>query len=221
MQYLDDNWYGLNWTTWISFLDRSSFQAFPTLPGVYRVKPVGSDELFYIGQTGRTLRERLRSLIRNTLQDSMPFNDPHTAAPSLWAWRDAAGITFEASATPTGLPGRQREGLESCLLWLYRLTKGESTACNHGRFHPRYHKSRNRGSGQRGGRLPPGQTNPAGGVSLRPLQLEGEPTSNNWMGLNWQELCKMTPRNVNTLLERKGIYRIIGDNLLYIGQTTN
>jgi hypothetical protein len=33
----------------------------------------------------------------------MPWNDPHTATPSLWAWQDAEGFEYECSA-PLGLP---------------------------------------------------------------------------------------------------------------------
>jgi hypothetical protein len=69
------------------------------LAGTYRVRAVNAQELFYVGETGRNLRERLSDLRRNTMKDKMPYNDPHTAAPSLWAWRDAEGIDFECSAT--------------------------------------------------------------------------------------------------------------------------
>ena len=69
--------------------DPSGFRVLPKCPGAYRVKPLGEDQLAYIGQTGRDLRERLRDLCLNTLKLEMPFNDPHTAAPSLWSWADA------------------------------------------------------------------------------------------------------------------------------------
>jgi hypothetical protein len=39
--------------------------------------------LAYIGQTGRSLRQRVCALVHGTLADAMPFNDPHTAAPRL------------------------------------------------------------------------------------------------------------------------------------------
>jgi predicted RNase H-like HicB family nuclease len=36
--------------------------------------------------------------LRQTLNrsDLMPWNDPHTAAPSLWAWQDAEGVRARA-----------------------------------------------------------------------------------------------------------------------------
>ncbi len=91
---MSSNWCNINWTPWNSFTDKERFKAFPNEPDFYRVRALERDELFYIGQTGRTLRERVRDLIRNCVQDDMPYNDPHTAGPSLWAWRDAEALIF-------------------------------------------------------------------------------------------------------------------------------
>jgi hypothetical protein len=114
----------------------------------------------------------------------MPFNDPHTAGPSLWAWRDAEGHQFECSAAPVDLDTRDRLGLEAWLLWQHRLEHG-STLCNFGRFHPHYSKSRDRKTQRRGGRLGHGAVNPAGGPTSTPLRLLGQPVSTDWMGLTW------------------------------------
>ena len=194
--------------------------SFPNEPGFYRVRALGRDELFYIGQTGRTLRERVRDLIRNSMKDDMPYNDPHTAGPSLWAWRDAEALIFEVSCSTSNMDTRERKGYEDYLLWRYHLEKGDSTLCNHGRFHPLYEKSRNRSSGFRGGRLKEG-LNSASGRSLEPLKrigISGEP---GWMGLSWisgGELLQLKP---STIPEKKGLYLILGEEMLYIGQSNN
>jgi hypothetical protein len=130
---------------------RDTFHSLPRTQGLYRVRPIGQDRLAYIGQTGRSLRERVRTLCLRTLDTDMPFNDPHTAAPNLWAWRQTEGWNYEASVTVCDLSAADRQALECNLLWQYRLKTGESTLANHGRFHPGYTKSRNRASGQRGG----------------------------------------------------------------------
>src|SRR5687768_4262545 len=128
MQYLSIDWEGLQWSPWLRFGEPGSvFRKLPAAPGVYRVRPAGGDLLAYVGQTGRSLRERLSSLSRHTLSPVMPFNDPHTAAPSLWAIRNAERVDFECSAAPADLPKRRREGLECYLLWRYRQERGEST----------------------------------------------------------------------------------------------
>ena len=142
----------MRWTDWVP-LDGGDFKALPTTAGIYRVRVQGQNQLAYIGQTGRNLRERLSDLRRNTLAKEMPFNDPHTAAPSLWAWRDAEGYEYECSAFTSGADAQRRQVLECWLLWQYRLEFGGSTLCNHGYFHPHYVKSKDRKSGFRGHRL--------------------------------------------------------------------
>jgi hypothetical protein len=49
----------------------------------------------YIGETRRTVHQRVNEL-RHTIKrkDLMPWNDPHTAAPSLRAWQDAEGFEY-------------------------------------------------------------------------------------------------------------------------------
>ncbi len=86
--FLDINWQALSWSPWVAFdADIPTFKQIPPEPGLYRIRPLGEDFLMYIGQTGRTLRQRLNELRHNVKKEEMPFNDPHTAAPSLWAWR--------------------------------------------------------------------------------------------------------------------------------------
>jgi hypothetical protein len=65
----------------------------PGRPGVYRVRRVGWSALDYLGQTGTgtmTLRKRI-SMLRGVYGPVMPYRDPHTAAPGLWALRHQAG----------------------------------------------------------------------------------------------------------------------------------
>jgi hypothetical protein len=73
------------WTGWLPFTaDNHEFQEILKEPGLYRIRPTGKDFLMYIGEIRRTLHQRLNEL-RHTLKrtDLMPWNDPHTAAPSL------------------------------------------------------------------------------------------------------------------------------------------
>jgi hypothetical protein len=162
-------------------------------------------------------------MIRNTMKDVMPFNDPHTVAPSLWAWKDAEGWDFECSVAEVNLSKENREGLECYLLWLYRLEKGESTLCNHGRFHRDYMKSKGSTSKFRGGRLQDSvPRNKSCGRSFQPLPFIGDPISQYFMGLPWSDFIDV--KLGGTFSTQRGVYRIKGaeDNaLLYIGQSTN
>jgi len=200
------------------------FRQLPTDSGVYRIRIVEEPYLAYIGQTGRNLRERVRTLALRTLDTLMPFNDPHTAAPNLWAWHDAKGYQFECSVASTHLSDAERQILECYLLWQYRLEKGESTLCNHGRFHQRYRKSRNRSTGDRGGSLPMGEVNPAGGPSMVPLPMHGKPVDRDWMKLEWSESKPLTRTHIRAFSKGMGLYKVLSNDRIathYIGQSTN
>lgn len=216
--FLGKSWCKLLWSPWVRFSD-SDLSAMPDEPGVYRVKPIGKSELMYIGQTGSSLRERLRTLRRETLQKKMPFNDPHTAAPNLWAWKDSDGISYECSAAPIKLSKRDRLARECYLLSQYRVEKGESPRCNFGRFHPKYKKSRSRSSHVRGRRLSLGKLNEAGKPSAPPLRSNGQPSDSNWMRLRWIE----DKRGKGQALPVSGVYKILNSKkqLIYVGKSRN
>ena len=200
----------MHWTGWVPF-DGGDFKSLPTSAGIYRVRIRYQNRLAYIGQTGRNLRERLSDLRRNTLARDMPFNDPHTAAPSLWAWRHAEGYEYECSAFTSDLDAQHRQALECWLLWQYRLESGCSTLCNHGHFHPHYLKSRDRKTGIRGGRL---EFFGESISSTSGLQHSDE----GFMGLAWSEWHKL-----DELVAPKspGVYRIAaGSQVIYIGESS-
>ncbi len=196
------------------------FREIPKEPGLYRIRPAGKDFLMYIGETRRTVHERLNEL-RHTLKrtDLMPWNDPHTAAPSLWAWQDAEGFEYECSAAPLDASINGRRGMESFLLYRYRQEYGESTLCNFGRFHPRYRKSTNRKENLRGGKLEEGhKDNPAGGPSHPPLPATGNPGDPDWMGLVVEWCEPLVPEKIQDAPAGPGLYilidvRFAGDHL--------
>ncbi len=131
----------LQWSRWIALdADLLTYQEHVvTDPGFYRVRAVGNDWLVYIGQTGRSLRQRTRAeLAKHVMRprESPPWNDPHTAAPLLWAYRYEDGMEFELSVAPAHLDVQMRQCYEDVLLYLHRLEFGHSTLCNHGRRHP-------------------------------------------------------------------------------------
>lgn len=225
MDYFSAGWCNLTWTPWISFsADKYEFRNIPAERGLYRIRPVGKDFLMYIGQTGRALRERLNELRHNTLKETMPFNDPHTAAPSLWAWKDAEGFSYECSAAILSDNTLQRLGWECYLLWKYRLEYGSSTLCNFGRFHPKYKKSSDRSRGLVGGKLTDEQTNPAGEKSYPPLLPKGSPVDEHWMGLSWSEKISLTKDSFLKIPHTPGIYILFDkntDELIYIGESSN
>lgn len=213
-------WCGLAWSEWVPF-DGGSAARWPKGPGVYRVRIADDGRLAYIGQTGRDLRGRLRDLRANTLADVMPFNDPHTAAPGLWAWRHAEGFAYEASAALTSLGREERMALECWLLWMYRRQHGRTTLCNLGHFHRHYLKSRNRSTALRGGALEARCDSPAEHRSHSPLALlppQEDPAAPTWMGLDWSA---WSPMATVSLAAVPAVYRLRGSGaeVCYFGQT--
>src|SRR4051794_35584208 len=106
---MDEHWAGCRWTSWTPLFDRDSIRSMPSGPGLYRIAVKGSSLLAYIGQTGRSLRERVTRLALQGLADSMPFNDPHTAAPGIWCYRRVDGHDFLASVAVTSDNGSERQ----------------------------------------------------------------------------------------------------------------
>lgn len=212
-------WCSLGWSEWISLQSSlSAYQtAIPAAAGVYRVRARGKPGLVYVGQTGRSLRERTRALAKHALGESPPWNDPHTAAPALWAWRVDEGLEYELSVARVELPTPDRQCLEDLLLLEHRLEIGESTLCNHGRFHPNWRRPSNRAKGRRMQRLPDGSQNPASGSSIPPVHLSGQPIDSNWLGLNWSEAVRLSGADVPN---RSGIYRLMdASELVYLGES--
>jgi hypothetical protein len=102
---------GLNWTAWVKLKDeKEERKTIPVSQGVYRVRPVGKSFLMYIGQTSN-LKRRTRMFARYSFKLEMPWNNPHTAAPNLWVWRQEQGWDYEVSvATTSTLTRQNREG---------------------------------------------------------------------------------------------------------------
>jgi hypothetical protein len=171
------------------------------------------------------VRERLLyDLTPSVLGDAMPWNDPHTAAPALWAYRVEDGFAFDVSVAPGPEDKQQRSGLEDYLLWRYRVETGTSTLCNYGHFHPQFTRPSNKRAGTAMQRLPKGEVNPNSGPSADPLPLQGAPLEPDWMTLDWTEPVSLEPPSASGLPGTPGIYKIIastGERVLYIGETTD
>ena len=225
--YLTPEWCSLPWTPWVPFTaDKEEFRTIPKEPGLYRIRPTGKDFLMYIGETRRQLHGRLHEL-RHTLHrgELMPWSEPMTEAPSLWAWQNAEGYSYECSATPLDASPGGRRGMMSYLLYQYRQEHGESTLCNFGRFHPRYRRSTNRKENKRGGKLEENHLdNPAGGPSIKPLPAMGTPGERYWMGIGWIGKLPLDGESVSTVPSGAGLYLLFErdtQNLVYIGQSAD
>lgn len=221
--FLDNPWCGLTWTEFYHFDAQATFRGIQRRPGLYRVRIKGLNQLAYVGQTDRCLRQRLSGLRIHTLATEMPFNDPHTAACRLWSYRVAENYEYECSAAPLEIPRQERMALECYLIWQYRQEVGQSTLCNFGRMHPLYTPSRNRSTGKRGARLLDDQRYNEPASSIPPLQAHGDPSARDWMNLAWEPLNALRSNSLNFIPITAGLYKLIDDlgQLLYLGQSVN
>jgi hypothetical protein len=190
---MDAGWCGLAWTPWVP-LEREAIRVTAlTFPGVYRIRRAGGapERLVYVGQTGRTLRERLLSLAAGVNTEECPFNDPHTAAPHLWLLRRLVNAWLECSCAPVAGDVQVLRGTEDMLLWRHRVEAGLSAEANYGRFYPGYARPTNRWivrGGRSGTRIPGRRAVPLaeGGaridfaVSRPALQGEARPLEASW-----------------------------------------
>ena len=198
----------------------------PAEPGLYRIRRAGEERLDYIGQTGLTLRRRL-AMLAGVYRAEMPYRDPHTAGPGLWALRHALGCSFETSVAPVPGDTRYRKGLEALALALYRQRHKRSPTTNFGRILRGYRlSSHNRakvvaaGKRLRGGPSTTEQGNWTDG--LPPLgPLEGDPQDARWCGHQWSDWLRLQDAAVKLTPDALGLYRVRDPKLpglVYLGE---
>jgi len=114
--YNGSEWGEIEWSPWKE-LDSDTLATAPDVPGLYRVRHQSREGLSYIGESGDT-EHRIRALARRVHDSEMPFRDPHTAAPCLWAIRNDDDLGFELSYTTPNraADNQQRKGLEAALI---------------------------------------------------------------------------------------------------------
>src|SRR5262245_37232738 len=89
----------LRWSSWQPLDGCWQGALIPDRPGLYRIRRAGHADLDYIGQTGAgtmTVRKRM-AMLRGVYGPEMPYRDPHTAAPALWALLQGTGEPFEVA----------------------------------------------------------------------------------------------------------------------------
>jgi hypothetical protein len=178
------------WSAWEDLRGVGRDRRIPAGPGLYRIRRAnGEPELDYVGQTGRSLRERLGQL-GGVYHAQMPYHDPRTAAPALWALRHRDGCDFEAAVieVPGTIP--QRKALEATAITLYRLDSGRSPAASSGRIPAGYKiSSGNNARLAAAGRRYRGCPDPAAPADAASVPVNGlpgaDPASADWMGWEW------------------------------------
>lgn len=200
----------------------------PAVAGLYRIRRCGQEALDYIGQTGMgtmNLRKRL-AMLAGVFADEMPYRDPHTVGPALWALR-REGCAMEVSVAPVVGTTPWRKGLEALAISLHREAWRCSPTLNFGRMPAGYSMSSHNnarlvreGRRFRGGpwQGPDASHEPG----LAPLGLlGGDPQGEGWAGHAWSAWTPLAPDAGRMLPPGNGIYRIRGagrPGLLYVGE---
>lgn len=217
----ESHWCDLDWSPWIPLDSEIGIyrEHIPPDAGVYRVRAKQKGRLkkglFYIGQTGRSLRGRGYALRNHSLRSAKPWNDPHTAAPTLWAYRIEDGHTFEISVAETQLPEPERQCFEDYLIFSHRTFHSCSPTANFGVPHPMWNKPSNKAAG----RVMKKRKIPVYSISLRRATHTNQLDSPDWLGLEWHgpsALANASPP------QKPGVYKFTkGKDFLYCGEATN
>jgi hypothetical protein len=214
----------LSWSPWVPLEGIGRDRSVSDLPGLYRIRSVETGRILYVGQTGRSLRGRLAQL-KGVYGELMPYNDPHTVGPALWAHRIDTGETFEASVVVLEVDRADRMGREALEITKQRIIDGCSPAYNFGRMPHGWIKStgNNRrlveaGGRFRGRRMSEGELAelPADPSVPPPVTLDDDVRSPDWLGLAWRQAESSPPARSDV-----GVYRIGGSvpgPLDYLGQ---
>jgi hypothetical protein len=216
----------ITWSPWTPLHPETVSNPVPAVAGLYRLRTNHDDILDYIGQTGAgamTLRRRV-AMLAGMWRDEMPYRDPHTAAPAMWAWLRSGRHSPEVSTSPVTADTPARKALEALAISEHRWAHRCSPRWNFGRRPPGYRMSsaNNRRLAETGRRFRGGVTDEPG-VShipgIAPLSLPGDdPASREWGGLPWTPWAFIRD-GVPDMLH--GIYRLRhqgNTELLYIGE---
>jgi hypothetical protein len=213
------------WTDWIPLTSCLGARVIPAEAGLYRLRARGDNVLAYVGQTGRSLRERLNAL-RGIYGHEMPYRDPHTVAPALWAWLRAAGVELEASVRSVPGSTPQRKALEAVTIAVHRQEHGVSPRWNFGRMPPGFRMSSANnarltaaGARYRGGPSEEILASHVPGVSPTG-RLDPDVHGAAWGGHRWSPWSALTDAQIARIPPRTGLYRVRGRStgLLYIGE---
>jgi len=208
----------IQWEPWRNLEDRTARQQVSRSPGLYRVRAAGDSAWAYVGQSAR-LRGRLGDL-QAVFHERMPLNDPHTAAPCLWALRSTTGCAYEFSVAPLNMDAPTLKAHECVAISEHRHLHGASPIANFGRMPDGWVKSSgNSRSLIERDMVRRGYPNAASRRSSDwPSILDSinPPASPAWAGLAW------SPWNsLDDAAAVRGVYRIRqhdAGELVYVGQ---
>ena len=174
-----------------------------------------------------TLRRRL-AMQSGVYAEAMPFTDPHTAGPALWALRHQTSALYEASVLTVSGTTQWRKAVEALAVALHRQQFGRSPTINFGRMPSGFRRSsgNNRslvlaGKRFRGGLCDANEQYHAQGVPPVGPIAGGDPQDLRWCGHVWSSWQPLDRTAKFPAVTARGLYRIRDAGkagLLYIGE---
>jgi hypothetical protein len=127
------HWDGRDWSDWYPMEDalKPRQAKAPNVPGVYRLRCAGQPGLIYIGETGRSLRGRLRQLCIAMKDASLgkPPGPPHVAGACVFK-HTTRGFKIQVSWHPMAAEDHcEIKGVECELIGTYRKRMHQSPMC--------------------------------------------------------------------------------------------
>jgi len=174
-----------------------------------------------------TLKKR-QGMLRGIYGAEMPYRDPHTVGPALWALRQGTGAEFEVSVAVVEGSTPWRKGLEALAIALYRQERGESPSVNFGRMPAGYRMSSGNNARlvKAGKRFRGGPTDEEDASHLTGIppagSVEGNSARGEWCGHGWSPWLPLDNLPNDFPSTATGLYRIrdaVGEGrLLYVGE---
>jgi hypothetical protein len=121
-----------SWSHWIDLDGAQINSQTPKDAGVYRVRDRNLDTILYVGET-KNLRGRF-SQLQKTFSEEIPYADPHTATPALWAYLQENNTSLDISFIVIQGSRAERMAIESTYIALLRHEVGDSPMANFGQM---------------------------------------------------------------------------------------
>jgi hypothetical protein len=222
MPLIDDEW-----SSWVPLGKGPVASDVPAAAGLYRIRTDHDDVLDYVGQTGigtMNLRKRL-AMLSGIWGGEMPYRDPHTAAPALWAWIRSGRRDVEASVYRIEGDVQLRKAFECLAIARHRWRFEVSPRWNFGRMPADFSMSSGNNArlvaaGRRFRGAPCTSSEPGHVAGVGPVSRPGDdPVGDDWGGLDW---CRWTPMaQAAASAKGSGIYRVrdgSSGSLIYVGE---
>ena len=200
-----------NWSEWYPVLPPDEQEIEYEGPGILRICHSNLSGIHYVGHSESSIQSRVRSLGYELDNKKMPYTNPFSAAPCLWAIQQELGDEFFVSyyAVEDHQPV---EVLEDAYLTLYRMTTAQSPTANFGRMFPLYSKSSSSAREIRGEKLEqPPATSPVGTEGLQIKEID-DVLSDDWLGFEWHGPVDYYPNSLQGLSPSfpsySGIFRV-------------